>query len=90
VNRSQYHKVIGDFADRRLQYATEGQIAEEGTIRLGGSDNLYRVVTRPGNIGVEQSSLRLLKPLAIDYLDEEEEKKEEKMRKISKNCCSAS
>ena len=90
MNHGQHYKGIGDFADWSHRYATEDQIAEESTIRLVGSDNLDRVVTRLVDIGVEQSSLRLLKPLAIDCLDEEEEKKEEKMRKISKNCRSVS
>jgi hypothetical protein len=36
VNHGQHHKGIGHFAGRRHRYATEGQIAEEGTIRLGG------------------------------------------------------
>jgi hypothetical protein len=76
VNHGQHYKGIGDFADWSHRYATEDQIAEESTIRLVGSDNLDRVVTRLVDIGVEQSSLRLLKPLALD-LDEEKEKKGE-------------
>lgn len=74
MNHGQQHKGIGAFADRRHPYATEGPVAEEGTIRLGGSDNLDRVVTRPCNIGVGQSGLRLLKPLAIDVVEEVERK----------------
>jgi hypothetical protein len=51
VNHGQHHKGIGDFADRRHSYATESPIAEEGTIRLVGSDNLDRVVTRLVDMG---------------------------------------
>jgi len=48
------------------------------SIRLVGSDSLDRVVTRPSDIGVGQSGLRLLKPLSIDEdKDEDKEEKEE-------------
>lgn len=48
-----------------------------GTIRLVGSDGLDRAVNRPGDIGVGQSGLRLLKPL-IRHVDEEEQEEEQK------------
>lgn len=35
---------------------------QAGKLRLVGADGLDRVVTRPGEIGVGQSSLRLAKP----------------------------
>ncbi|HWG00824.1 MAG TPA: hypothetical protein VG164_03105, partial [Trebonia sp.] len=40
------------------------QALEAGSLRLVGADGLDRVVTRPGEIGVGQSSLRLAKPKA--------------------------
>ena len=42
------------------------QALQAGTIRLVGADGIDRVVTRPGEIGVGQSSLRLAKPKASD------------------------
>ena len=42
------------------------QALQAGTIRLVGADGLDRVVTRPGEIGVGQSSLRLAKPKTGD------------------------
>jgi hypothetical protein len=53
VNHGQHYRGIGDLADRRHPYATEGIIAEEDTIRAVGSDNLDGVVTRPGDIGMD-------------------------------------
>jgi hypothetical protein len=38
------------------------QALQAGNLRLVGADGLDRVVTRPGEIGVGQSSLRLAKP----------------------------
>ena len=42
------------------------QALQARTIRLVGADGLDRVVTRPGEIGVGQSSLRLAKPKTSD------------------------
>ena len=42
------------------------QALQAGTLRLVGADGLDRVVTRPGEIGVGQSSLRLAKPKTGD------------------------
>ena len=38
------------------------QAVQAGDLRLVGADGLDRAVTRPGDIGVGQSSLRLAKP----------------------------
>ena len=53
------------------------------SIRLVGSDSLDRVVTRPSDIGVGQSSLRLLKPLSIDEDKEEKEEEKEGQQELS-------
>ena len=42
------------------------QALQAGTLRLVGADGLDRVVTRPGEIGVGQSSLRLARPKTGD------------------------
>ena len=42
------------------------QALQAGNLRLVGVDGLDRVVTRPGEIGVGQSSLRLAKPKTGD------------------------
>jgi hypothetical protein len=42
------------------------QALHAGTLRLVGADELDRVVTRPGEIGVGQSSLRLARPKTGD------------------------
>jgi hypothetical protein len=42
------------------------QALQAGTLRLVGADGLDRAVTRPGEIGVGQSSLRLARPKTGD------------------------